>query len=173
MWWFSSCIHESYLDVILFFSFRGTLFLLSCVTPAGCPLSLPCCTFAYSSAWYLLNFAFLGYSIFVSMILHPTLLSLLTMNESNHWFVCRWFCLIWQHAFLFLCILFVCSCAHVLSCREVRMDQAQHPTVMQNVAGQLLRSSFSQDVQRYDRSFRRPALYQRRVAYGNYSNAAL
>ncbi|XVF79612.1 hypothetical protein PTKIN_Ptkin15bG0003100 [Pterospermum kingtungense] len=53
------------------------------------------------------------------------------------------------------------------------MDQVQHPTVMQKVAGQLLRSSHSQEFQGFDGSFKRPALYQRRVAYGNYSNAAL
>ncbi|XVF31640.1 hypothetical protein REPUB_Repub17cG0008700 [Reevesia pubescens] len=53
------------------------------------------------------------------------------------------------------------------------MDQVQHPTVMQKVAGHLLRSSFSQDFHGYDGSLRRPALHQRRAAYGNYSNAAL
>ncbi|TYI15216.1 hypothetical protein ES332_A08G171600v1 [Gossypium tomentosum] len=53
------------------------------------------------------------------------------------------------------------------------MDQAQHPTVMQKVAGQLTRFSNSQDFQGCDGSFRRPALYQRNVAYQNYSNAAL
>ncbi|KAK5812795.1 ADP,ATP carrier protein 1, mitochondrial [Gossypium arboreum] len=59
------------------------------------------------------------------------------------------------------------------SLREVSMDQAQHPTVMQKVAGQLTRFSNSQDFQGCDGSFRRPALYQRNVAYQNYSNAAL
>ncbi|KAK8501529.1 hypothetical protein V6N12_057860 [Hibiscus sabdariffa] len=49
----------------------------------------------------------------------------------------------------------------------------QHPTVMQKVAGQLLSSSLSRDVQGYDGSFMRHALYQRRFAYGNYSNAAM
>ncbi|XVF31641.1 hypothetical protein REPUB_Repub17cG0008800 [Reevesia pubescens] len=44
---------------------------------------------------------------------------------------------------------------------------------MQKVAGQLIRSSFSQDFHGYDGSLRRPALHQRRAAYGNYSNAAL
>ncbi|XVF19326.1 hypothetical protein REPUB_Repub11eG0100800 [Reevesia pubescens] len=53
------------------------------------------------------------------------------------------------------------------------MDQVQHPTVMQKVAGQLLRSSFSQDFHGYDGSLRRPVLHQRRAAYGNYSDAAL
>ncbi|KAK8341442.1 hypothetical protein V6Z11_A08G170400 [Gossypium hirsutum] len=57
--------------------------------------------------------------------------------------------------------------------RKVSMDQAQHPTVMQKVAGQLTRFSNSQDFQGCDGSFRRPALYQRNVAYQNYSNAAL
>ncbi|KAM7265624.1 hypothetical protein ACFE04_003307 [Oxalis oulophora] len=41
----------------------------------------------------------------------------------------------------------------------------QHPTVMQKAAGSLLHSSMSQDLQR-------PAMYQRRAAYGNYSNPA-
>ncbi|MFQ6625437.1 hypothetical protein Gotur_004774 [Gossypium turneri] len=53
------------------------------------------------------------------------------------------------------------------------MDQVQHPSIMQKAAGQLLRSSHSQDFQGYNGSFRSPALYQRRAAYGNYSNAAL
>ncbi|CAN1815715.1 ADP,ATP carrier protein 1, mitochondrial [Linum perenne] len=48
------------------------------------------------------------------------------------------------------------------------VDQVQHPTVMQKVAGQYL---VSQDVQRYSGAFQRPAISQRR-AYGNYSNAA-
>ncbi|KAL4384741.1 hypothetical protein GQ457_15G026860 [Hibiscus cannabinus] len=54
-----------------------------------------------------------------------------------------------------------------------RMDQVQHPSVMQKVAGQLLHSSHSQNFQGYGGSFSRPAPYQRRVPYGNYSNAAL
>ncbi|KAE8666956.1 ADP,ATP carrier protein 1 [Hibiscus syriacus] len=53
------------------------------------------------------------------------------------------------------------------------MDHIQHPTVMQKVAGQLLSSSLSRDVQGFDGSFRRPALYQRRFAYGNYSSASM
>jgi solute carrier family 25 (adenine nucleotide translocator) protein 4/5/6/31 len=40
---------------------------------------------------------------------------------------------------------------------------------MQKVAGQLLQQS----IQGYDGSFQRQGLYQRRAAYGNYSNAAL
>lgn len=48
------------------------------------------------------------------------------------------------------------------------VDQVQHPSVMQKVAGQLLHSSLSQNIQGYER----PAMYQRRAAYGNYSNAA-
>ncbi|KAL4367683.1 hypothetical protein GQ457_05G019480 [Hibiscus cannabinus] len=57
--------------------------------------------------------------------------------------------------------------------REIRMDHVQHPTVMQKVAGQLLSSSLSRDVQGYDGSFMRHALYQRRFGYGNYSNVAM
>jgi len=49
------------------------------------------------------------------------------------------------------------------------VDQVQHPTVMQKVAGQLLQQS----IQGYDGSFQRQGLYQRPAAYGNYSNAAL
>lgn len=53
------------------------------------------------------------------------------------------------------------------------VDQVQHPTVMQKVAGQLLlRTSLSQDTRGCDGAFQRPALSQRR-AYGNYTNAAL
>lgn len=48
------------------------------------------------------------------------------------------------------------------------IDQVQHPSVMQKVAGQLLHSSLSQNIQDYER----PTMYQRRGAYGNYSNAA-
>ncbi|KAJ0038786.1 hypothetical protein Pint_24020 [Pistacia integerrima] len=50
------------------------------------------------------------------------------------------------------------------------VDQAQHPTVMQKVAGQLLQSSISH--QGCEGAFNRPSVYQRRAAYGNYSNAA-
>ncbi|KAJ0094275.1 hypothetical protein Patl1_17220 [Pistacia atlantica] len=50
------------------------------------------------------------------------------------------------------------------------VDQAQQPTVMQKVAGQLLQSSISH--QGCDGAFNRPSVYQRRAAYGNYSNAA-
>ncbi|KAK1551644.1 hypothetical protein Q3G72_001907 [Acer saccharum] len=60
----------------------------------------------------------------------------------------------------------VCS-----SAGKVAMDQVQHPSVMQKVAGQLLQSSLSRDIQGCDGAFNRPAMYQRR-AYGNYSNAA-
>ena len=49
-------------------------------------------------------------------------------------------------------------------------EQIQHPSVMQKVAGQLLRSSVSQDLG-CDGAFQRPGLYQR-CAYGNYSNPA-
>ncbi|XP_030547408.1 ADP,ATP carrier protein 1, mitochondrial isoform X1 [Rhodamnia argentea] len=57
---------------------------------------------------------------------------------------------------------------------QIKMvDQVQHPTVMQKVAGQLLlRTSLSQDMRGCDGAFQRPALSQRR-AYGNYTNAAL
>ncbi|XP_004306530.1 PREDICTED: ADP,ATP carrier protein 1, mitochondrial-like [Fragaria vesca subsp. vesca] len=48
------------------------------------------------------------------------------------------------------------------------VDQVQHPTVMQKVAGQLLQQS----IQGYDTGFQRQGMYQRRPAYGNYSNAA-
>ncbi|KAL6288487.1 hypothetical protein ACE6H2_005997 [Prunus campanulata] len=48
------------------------------------------------------------------------------------------------------------------------VDQAQHPSVVQKVAGQLRQQS----IQGYDSGFQRPGMYQRR-AYGNYSNAAL
>lgn len=48
------------------------------------------------------------------------------------------------------------------------IDQVQHPSVMQKVAGQLLHSSLSQNIQDYER----PTMYQRCGAYGNYSNAA-
>ncbi|CAN0864638.1 ADP,ATP carrier protein 1, mitochondrial [Linum grandiflorum] len=47
------------------------------------------------------------------------------------------------------------------------VDQVQLPTVMEKVTCQYL----SQDVQRYNGAFQRPAMSQRR-AYGNYSNAA-
>ncbi|KAF5752665.1 ADP/ATP carrier 2 [Tripterygium wilfordii] len=64
-------------------------------------------------------------------------------------------------------------CWFTLFSREVKMvDQVQHPTVMQKVAGSLLHSSISQDYQGFDGAYSRPAaLYQRRT-YGNYSNAA-
>ncbi|CAL9004028.1 unnamed protein product [Prunus brigantina] len=48
------------------------------------------------------------------------------------------------------------------------VDQVQHPSVVQKVAGQPLQ----QFIQGYDSGFQRPGMYQRR-AYGNYSNAAL
>jgi solute carrier family 25 (adenine nucleotide translocator) protein 4/5/6/31 len=57
---------------------------------------------------------------------------------------------------------------------KVKMvDQVQHPSVFQKVAGQLhLRSGFSTDFQGLDGAYRQPALYQRRATFGNYSNAA-
>ncbi|KAF3953820.1 hypothetical protein CMV_020768 [Castanea mollissima] len=57
---------------------------------------------------------------------------------------------------------------------KVKMvDQVQHPTVFQKVAGQLhLRSGISMDVQSFDGAYRQAALYQRRATFGNYSKAA-
>uniref|UniRef100_A0A2N9GMY4 ADP/ATP translocase n=1 Tax=Fagus sylvatica TaxID=28930 RepID=A0A2N9GMY4_FAGSY len=53
------------------------------------------------------------------------------------------------------------------------VDQVQHPSVFQKVAGQLhLRSGFSTDFQGLDGAYHQPALYQRRATFGNYSNAA-
>ncbi|KAM3731466.1 hypothetical protein ACB098_12G165400 [Castanea mollissima] len=53
------------------------------------------------------------------------------------------------------------------------VDQVQHPTVFQKVAGQLhLRSGISMDVQSFDGAYRQAALYQRRATFGNYSKAA-
>ncbi|KAL3580154.1 hypothetical protein D5086_017989 [Populus alba] len=49
-------------------------------------------------------------------------------------------------------------------------EQIQHPSVMQKVAGQFLRSSVSNDFG-CDGAFQKPALHQR-CAYGNYSNPA-
>ncbi|KAM3398176.1 ADP,ATP carrier protein, mitochondrial [Capsicum galapagoense] len=50
------------------------------------------------------------------------------------------------------------------------MADNQHPTVFQKVANQMhLSSSFSQDVHARYGVIQRPALYQRRFAYGNYS----
>lgn len=50
------------------------------------------------------------------------------------------------------------------------MADNQHPTVFQKVANQMhLSSSFSQDVHARYGGIQRPALYQRRFAYGNYS----
>ncbi|CAB4308645.1 unnamed protein product [Prunus armeniaca] len=53
-------------------------------------------------------------------------------------------------------------------------DRHQDPTAMQKFSGQLhLGSSLSQDSHSHYGGFQRPALNQRRFAYGNYSNAAL
>lgn len=52
------------------------------------------------------------------------------------------------------------------------VDQVRHPTVMQKVTGQLLHSKISQGPQGFDGALQRPALYQKRTTYGNYSNAA-
>nr|DAD29828.1 TPA_asm: hypothetical protein HUJ06_031296 [Nelumbo nucifera] len=61
-----------------------------------------------------------------------------------------------------------------LSLQEMMADQPHHPTVLQKVAGQFqLGSSLSQDVQARNGSFYRPSMYQRRFAYGNYSNGGL
>lgn len=53
------------------------------------------------------------------------------------------------------------------------VDQIQHPSVVQKVVGRLLHSSLSKNIQGSDGAFQRPTLYQRRAAYGKYSNAAL
>lgn len=54
-------------------------------------------------------------------------------------------------------------------------DQRAHPSVAQKLANQLhLSTSFSQDIQSRYGGYQKPAAaYQRRFAYGNYSNAAL
>lgn len=53
------------------------------------------------------------------------------------------------------------------------VDQVQHPSIIEKVAGQLhLRSGLSPDIKSYDGGFSRPALYERR-SFGSYSNAAL
>lgn len=58
--------------------------------------------------------------------------------------------------------------------QDIMADRHQHPTIMQKVAGQLhLGSSLSQDAQTRYGGVQKPALYQRRAAYGNYSNAGL
>ncbi|XP_050386047.1 ADP,ATP carrier protein 1, mitochondrial-like [Argentina anserina] len=50
------------------------------------------------------------------------------------------------------------------------VDQVQHPTIMQKVAGQLLQQS----IQNHDTGFQKQGMYQRRPhSYGNYSNAAI
>lgn len=53
------------------------------------------------------------------------------------------------------------------------VDQIQHPSVVQKVVGRLLHSSLSKNIQGSDGAFQSPTLYQRRAAYGKYSNAAL
>ncbi|GMP80796.1 hypothetical protein CsSME_00035772 [Camellia sinensis var. sinensis] len=56
----------------------------------------------------------------------------------------------------------------------IHQELAQHPTVAQKVAGQLLlRSSPTQDLQAYGSGFQRPSMYQRQFQYENYTNAAL
>ncbi|KAH7543564.1 ADP,ATP carrier protein, mitochondrial [Ziziphus jujuba] len=53
-------------------------------------------------------------------------------------------------------------------------ERHQHPTVMQKFAGQLhLSSSLNLDMQNRYGGVQRPALHQRRFAYGNFSNAGL
>ncbi|KAK7334623.1 hypothetical protein VNO80_26383 [Phaseolus coccineus] len=57
--------------------------------------------------------------------------------------------------------------------KATMVDQFQHPTIMDKVAGQLhLRSGFSSGIKSYDGAYRHPAMYQR-PSFGNYSNAAL
>lgn len=54
------------------------------------------------------------------------------------------------------------------------VDQVQHPSVMQKVAGQFLHhSSLSRDIQGYNGGFQRSAMHQRRSVYGNYTNPAM
>ncbi|CAK9188437.1 unnamed protein product [Ilex paraguariensis] len=68
------------------------------------------------------------------------------------------------------------SCATSEAAQEFHLqgimaDQFQHPTVIRKVANQLhLSANLSQDVQARYGGFQTPALYQRRFAYGNYSN---
>ncbi|CAN8256462.1 unnamed protein product [Cochlearia groenlandica] len=51
------------------------------------------------------------------------------------------------------------------------VEQTQQPTILQKASGQFSRSSASHDIHGYVSAFQRPATYQRRAAYGNYSNA--
>ncbi|KAK7271584.1 hypothetical protein RJT34_27611 [Clitoria ternatea] len=71
------------------------------------------------------------------------------------------------HPFRILKTLLICE-------RKVTMvDQVQHPTIMEKVAGQLhLRSGLSSGIRSYDGAFRHPAVYQR-SSFQNYSNVAL
>ncbi|BAT93327.1 hypothetical protein VIGAN_07227400 [Vigna angularis var. angularis] len=63
--------------------------------------------------------------------------------------------------------------SRVLELKATMVDQVQHPSIMDKVAGQLhLRSGFSSGINSYDGAFRHPAMYQR-PSFGNYSNAAL
>ncbi|KAH7862901.1 hypothetical protein Vadar_010843 [Vaccinium darrowii] len=58
--------------------------------------------------------------------------------------------------------------------KDMMIDHPQHPTVAQKVAGQLLlKSSPSQYVHEYGNGFQQPSLNQRRIHYGNYTNAAI
>ncbi|KAG5517582.1 hypothetical protein RHGRI_038100 [Rhododendron griersonianum] len=64
----------------------------------------------------------------------------------------------------------LCETCRSSALQGIMADQHQHPTVMQKVAGQLHLSSNAQ--MRYG-GYQKPALYQRRFSYGNYSNVAL
>ncbi|KAG2334174.1 hypothetical protein Bca52824_005354 [Brassica carinata] len=56
---------------------------------------------------------------------------------------------------------------------EVKMvEQTLHPALYKKASGQLSRSGVSHDIHGYASAFQSPAAYQRRAAYGNYSNAA-
>ncbi|CAJ1958839.1 unnamed protein product [Sphenostylis stenocarpa] len=57
--------------------------------------------------------------------------------------------------------------------KAAMVDQVQHPTIMEKVAGQLhLRSGFSSGIKSSDGAFRHPAMYQKPL-FGSYSNAAI
>lgn len=54
------------------------------------------------------------------------------------------------------------------------IDQVQHPTVIQKVAGRFLHhSGVSQEIRGYGGSYQRSAMYRRHAGYGNYSNPAM
>ncbi|KAJ4978825.1 hypothetical protein NE237_009605 [Protea cynaroides] len=66
------------------------------------------------------------------------------------------------------------TAGRVFSLQDMTVDRPQHPTVLQKAAGQLnLGSSLSHNSQACHGGFYRPAMYQRRFAYGNYGNVEL